>query len=568
MNNLKILHLTDWHIDDPNSIEEKLRKGFYRDYVNSLYNEMKVQGKEQIDLLICSGDFINKGKIENFDHAKLILDYLIEKFAIGPEKVIISIGNHDMKVSNHLVGDRTAFDIFSTKYGLSKKLVSQKLFSITELPNKIFIIELDSVYNENGEINNDPSNHHLIKPSELKDSTLDSIVTAVEENVKQPNLIIVVTHFPMSLNDRMKQIHEETGWVEKHLWKSGRDIIQRIINNRIDNNIICLYGDGHIDNYWPSSEKHIFFMTGMFGGNYIKRTYEKNGKSISFEKTNDAKLVEFTKSNSSPNIFTFSYYPEGFNYNPQTGSWKMEVGKILVEEKTSIIYPAVTNTPEQDILEKKVELISSQIQESILECIKTKNLYYFARTKTSDKESSLGWVPISALFENRELLSGSIEKINEWVSKINEFENSENCVLIGLGFWGGIFATQLNARRNNPCFLVSSKRIKHNHIYFESIDYIINQISSFNLKEIIILTDVISTGNSILELKQRISEKLNVGNIKFLAISIISDKNQQRLQKIEEFYKIGSLCIDLPIPVIENDKLPDESIFPVEYDFR
>lgn len=568
MTNFKILHLTDWHIDNPISIEEKLRKGFYRDYVNSLFNEMKAQNKEKIDLLICSGDFINKGKVENFDHAKEVLNYLLEKFSLSPENIVLSIGNHDMKVSKHLAGDRTAFDIFSAKYGISKKLITDKLFSISELSNKIFIIELDSVYNEKGEINNESGNHHLIKPSELLDSTLDFIVTSVEEQIKNPNLIIVVTHFPMSLNDRMKQIHEETGWVEKHLWKSGRDIIQRIINNRIENNIICLYGDGHIDNYWPSSERHIFFMTGMFGGNYVKRTYEKDGKSISFEKTNDAKLIEFIKDNSGPNIFTFSYYPEGFDYSPQTGIWKMEVGKILVEEKTSITYPILNNTPEKDNLEKKVELISGQIQESILECIKTKNLYYFARTKTSDKESSLGWVPISALFENRELLSGSIEKIYEWVSKINKFENSDNCVLIGLGFWGGIFATQLNARRNNPCFLVSSKRIKHNHIYFESIDYILSQISSFDLMEIIIITDVISTGNSILELKQRISEKLNVSKTKFLAISIISDKNQQRLQKIEEFYKLGSLCIDLPIPVIENDKLPDESIFPVEYDFR
>lgn len=568
MNNLRILHITDWHIDDPNAVVEKLRKGYYRDYINSLYNEMKTQGKEKIDFLICSGDFINKGKTGNFVHVKLILDYIIKKFEIKSENVILTIGNHDMKVLNHKKGDRTAYDAFASSYGISKKKISEKLFSITELPNQTYILELDSVYNEKTEINNDADNHNVIKPSKLDHETLDNIVTSVEENVIQPNLIIVVTHFPMSLNDRMKQIHEETGWVEKHLWKSGQDIIQRVITNKIDTNIICLYGDGHIDNYWPSSEKHIFFMTGMFGGNYVKRTYEKDGETLSFEKTNDAKIIEFTTNNLSPNIFTFSYYPEGYTYSPQSGSWRMEVGKIVVEESTSISYPALNTNTEQDILEKKVELISSQIQETILESIKTKKLYYFARTKTSDIESSLGWVPISTLFEDKELLSGAIEKINDWVNKNSKLENCENCVLIGLGFWGGIFATQLNARRNNFCYLVSSKRIKQNHIYFESIDYIINQVESLDIKEIIILTDVISTGNSILELKQRLLEKLNLTNVKFIAVSIISDKNQQRLQKIEEFHKIGSLCIDLPIPVIENDKLPDESIFPVEYDFR
>lgn len=534
MTNFRILHLTDWHIDNPMAIEEKLRKGFFRDYVNSLYNEMKTQNKEKIDLLVCSGDFVNKGKTENFVHVKEVLDFIIAKFSLKPENVIICVGNHDMKVLNHLESDRTAFDSFSSHYGIKKKLIKHKLFSISELSKNRFIIELDSVYNEEGKINNDKGNHFLIKPSELLDSTLDLIVTSVEEKIINPKLIIVVAHFPMSLNDRMKQIHEETGWVEKHLWKNGRDIIQRIINNKLDQNIICLYGDGHVDNYWPSSEKHIFFMTGMFGGNYLNRTVEKGGKTISIEKTNDAKLIEFSGENLSPNIFTFSYYPEGFEYSPQTGTWKMEVGKILIEEKTSIVYPTLNTSSEKDNLEKKVELISSQIQESILECIKHKNLYFFARTKTSDQESSLGWVPISALFENRELLSASIEKIYVWVSKINKLENSKNCILIGLGFWGGIFASQLNARRNNPCFLVSSKRIRHNRIYFESIEYIINQIKDYDIKEIIILTDVISTGNSILELKQKISEKLNVNNINFLAVSIISDKNQQRLQKIEQ----------------------------------
>src|SRR5262245_53292227 len=109
MNSFRLLHLTDWHIDDPGSIGEKLRKGFYRDYINSLYNEMKTQGKEKINLLICTGDFINKGKIENFDHVKEILDFIVSKFSLNPENVVISIGNHDMKILDHLKSDRTPF---------------------------------------------------------------------------------------------------------------------------------------------------------------------------------------------------------------------------------------------------------------------------------------------------------------------------------------------------------------------------------------------------------------------------------------------------------------------------
>jgi adenine/guanine phosphoribosyltransferase-like PRPP-binding protein len=137
-----------------------------------------------------------------------------------------------------------------------------------------------------------------------------------------------------------------------------------------------------------------------------------------------------------------------------------------------------------------------------------------------------------------------------------------------MGFWGGILASQLNARRNNKCFLVSSRRIPNNTNYFESIDYVIDSIRETDFNEIVIVTDVISTGNSILRIKEKIT--LNFGNKckKFIAISVLSDKNQQRLQQLNEFDKIGSLCINMPIPVIDNDKLPDESIFPIEYDFR
>jgi hypoxanthine-guanine phosphoribosyltransferase len=567
MNPFRILHTTDWHINDPSRKEEKLRKGFFRDYINGLHKKVSESGLAEIDLLICSGDFIDRGKCENFSHAKDVLDYLAKKFSIPNDRIVLTMGNHDIKVLDHKKGDFSAFQTFAADYGPHKIISHTNICKIAEYSNKIFLIELNSILNEAGEIHTDPNDIHVINPSQISDADIDQIVTTVEEVITNAQLLIIVTHFPMSINNRMAIITEENNWVKKHLWTAGKEIMQRITNNRLSDNIVCLYGDGHSDNYWSASTSHHYFMTGMFGGNYLERTYVSNGETISFEKTNDARILEF-KNWKAPDIYTFSYYPVGSKYSPHSGAWGMEPGAVVVEEKTSIYYPQHTEKVVADPMESKIDVISQQIQENIIEIIKAKNLYFFARTVTSPTESSLGWVSISSLFEAKGLLSASNDKIYEWLSKQSAPSNTEDCILIGMGFWGGILASQLNARRNNKCFLVSSRRIPNNTNYFESIDYVIDSIRETDFNEIVIVTDVISTGNSILRIKEKIT--LNFGNKckKFIAISVLSDKNQQRLQQLNEFDKIGSLCINMPIPVIDNDKLPDESIFPIEYDFR
>ncbi|MBL0884604.1 MAG: hypothetical protein IBJ16_14885 [Chitinophagaceae bacterium] len=255
-------------------------------------------------------------------------------------------------------------------------------------------------------------------------------------------------------------------------------------------------------------------------------------------------------------------------YNPQSGEWKAQSGKTVIEQKTSITYPVENIQPLPDAQDKRVESISSHIQDTILENVKTRNLYFFARTMTSATESSLGWVSISSLFEVKDLLAASIDKIYLWIERIFPLDQSKKPILIGLGFWGGILASHINARRDSSCFLISSHRIPHNQVYFESINYVVDSLVGVDFDSVIIITDVISTGNSIVRVKKELETKYPSQCKKFVAVSVLSDKNQHRLQQLNEFYKIGSLCIDLPIPVIDNDKLPDHSIFPVEYDFR
>lgn len=569
-----ILHLTDWHLNNPSSIEEKLRIGFFRDYINGLYRKVRSSNIDKIDLLICTGDFIDKGLVKNFEHAKNILIYIIEKFEIKSDSIFLNIGNHDVSVLDLNKGNKKDFEKFEKFFSSSHVNICSNInYQLKKIDNEIFILKLDSIFNELGAINNDSSNKTIIYPSMLSDESIDEIVTSVELNVKKESLLIITSHFPLMINNRMTMILEDDKWLKKHLWSSGMKIAKRILENRIEKNVLFLYGDGHLDNYWSFSDRHHFFMTGMFGGNYLTNHYISNGKVRAFHKTNDAKVIQYDTSNflDPPLIYNFSYLPEAYDFNSQTGEWKYIQDAIRIETSKSILYP---ETPTLSNIQGKsedkreaVECISQTIQEKILEEIRCKNLFSISRTATSIKESSLGWVSISNLFQNHELFCLSIEKMKDWISG-NGIELDQNTLICGLGFWGSVFATQLGARTGIMSFCVSSKRIKSSSNYFENVEYVKDEITGITFKNIILVTDVISTGNSISGLKEELSAEIDTSKTKWYSISVLSDKTQERLQKINEFEKIGSLCISLPIPVVDNDKLPDESIFPITFDFR
>ena len=92
-----ILHITDLHIKDPESQSEKLRSGFYKDYLLSL---QKIISKtvEKIDIIACTGDIIDKAKTSNFSHASIIFEELKHLFKIPANNIFICPGNHDFKV--------------------------------------------------------------------------------------------------------------------------------------------------------------------------------------------------------------------------------------------------------------------------------------------------------------------------------------------------------------------------------------------------------------------------------------------------------------------------------------
>ena len=86
-----------------------------------------------------------------------------------------------------------------------------------------------------------------------------------------------------------------------------------------------------------------------------------------------------------------------------------------------------------------------------------------------------------------------------------------------------------------------------------------------SLKCIVIFTDVISSGSTI----HKVIEKIKEANsrITFHLISVISNNRELRGDVLNQIETVGSFCLELKIPVIENDNLPDENILPPNIDF-
>src|SRR5205823_8176794 len=94
---LRILHLSDLHLDHRNSFDQRV-------LVDALIDDVEHrQGDVGFDLIIFSGDLAATGKATEFDAGRRnLLDRLTEVTGLGPDRVVLVPGNHDV--------DRAAID--------------------------------------------------------------------------------------------------------------------------------------------------------------------------------------------------------------------------------------------------------------------------------------------------------------------------------------------------------------------------------------------------------------------------------------------------------------------------
>jgi predicted MPP superfamily phosphohydrolase len=532
----RVLHLTDFHLHDIEvTSKEHLRKDYYEQYLSPLIEIIIKLGK--IDCIIATGDFIDRGKnnFKNYEHAKLILEFISKKLSIKNENIGVCIGNHDLDKELDFKGEsveaRKEFSNFAELFSNGKALKKDPRFSLSIVADNTYFLALDATLNRNGKD----------QPGVLTGPEINSIIEALKEYDNPNNLIIIGSHYPLNYFERTFPT-EIDGFFDQHFWRTGEILKERIQSTLRQSPLLWLFGDTHQGAH-NVHKNQLFVMSGRIGTKVLDPSNE--GYSIL---NRQAKIIEFG-ADTSTRVRTIEFKPTGHVDNDQRGDWKL----LEVEP-----YEYKTDT---------AEIIDDSIQEDLIKIIKHGKLYKFGRFVINNGEDvSLGWISINSLLTDSSaaILPNIVRKARGWLE--GKIANSmTKTLLIGVDFWGAIVASQLSVATGMRNFIIGSRGDKKFYSLEEILESCEPELKIDEIRNIVFITDVISSGYTIQTIHKKLLEKysskgLNIEN--YIAIAVISDRKQKKKADLGFLKSFGTFCGNLRIPVVEADMLPDEDILP------
>ncbi len=543
-----ILHITDLHLESFEGTDEHLRKGYYKEYIDGLVDQIRVS-ELTVDTIIVSGDLVNKGKVGNFQDVGKILEYLAEKFCVAKEKICFCIGNHDFKYkeensdgSNSKIV-REPYNDFVNKYNHDKVFENQR-FVLIKIEDCVYYLSIDSTLGSH-----DPKLHG--KPGVITQNEIDELITdVIREKIPSDSLLLIGCHYPIISFPSGLAHDGEDNWEENHLWKSANALRSRI-NNTKSLSKIWFMGDCHIPDHIEYEEAY-FIMTGRFGGT----TNVTELKHIS-QIPRQCKVISFSTESEKFLVHTFSFEATTHKDNPNYGKWTTKEGKVRT------IKPAKDKPSAISENEKVLHLIHPHSEEMILSRILENNLYSFGRFVTSENNTSLGWVNINQLLNSTTLLSNIVDKSLRFISEHIKLKFCDS-IIVGLDFWGSIIGSQISVRTGMKNFAIATRGNGQYHSMFElSNSYLENELT--NCKEIVFIIDVISCGDT---LNRLIENCIKINNkLSFNVISVISNSSTIKIENFKMIKCAGTFCEKLKIPVLKNIELPSEDFLPASVDF-
>lgn len=523
---MNILHITDFHLNNFDGENEFLRRGFYKEYINRLFQSLNKEVSTIIHQIIITGDLIDRGKIENFEHINVIVEYIANKFSVHKKNVHFCIGNHDYKYKELNEGDIEAEKSLkvpfrdTVKYFNPKFEVETDYFTINKINDSTIFLSLDSTWNSEG------GNPGILSTPEV-DKLINSILELTDEN----STILIGCHFPIiSFSDNFLAF-EEDNWHSKHSWIKGSELHDRIKRLHIKNTI-WFHGDVHAGDA-RKIDNEIFVLTSKFGGAIDQTEQRRQANLIILEEDNISKI-------------TFSYEFPTHGQSPNLGDWQRSEKRLI---RQSVHSDRKVEYAKEELLPLNIE-----VESEILRKIKDKNLYKFGRFQVNDDYISLGWVEIGKLLTDKELLNRISDKAYELIQS-KRFSKSSETLFLGIEIIGGILASQLSVRFNiNNSIIPVRTKIDHYSELEMSYSSAFDNIAE--IKDLVIFIDIISSGNTINNLVEEILDKNK--NINIHVIAIISNDIENKLIKIPNTKSYHTFCTNLKIPTIKNSEMPNE----------
>lgn len=565
-----ILHLTDFHIDNPKGENELLREGFYQRYIDGFRRafDANVDTKDiPIDAIVITGDFVNGGvQTANFAHAEKVIQYLCQVFNVEPKRVFTCNGNHDIDRSqekkNEFLEARSLYNNFSSKFGNGVADYTKR-FSLISSSNCIHVLTIDSTINAYGES----------RPGNLSTPEMDDICNAIKmQNIKNEDLLIVASHHPvhafLSPFGPNPKPEDEAEWTAKHIWSSASRLFNWL-NQNMHTPILWLSGDIHTQQQTQVGIIHAV-VTGRFG------TSTKSPQSLS---RRHGRLIEISSNHtfkswigqSEPTSYVddqeneqWILYPKN---HPHTLTPKHETtsdvvhqtheGKVCESESAKVTQP------------HRPTALSELLQAKIIETIKCEHLYLLGRYATSDCKATLAWVPMGDLMNSDDLFPHVVSAMSKHLNDSLAEAEKSNSIIIGVDSWGAILASQLSVITGIKNVCIAGRAGGSTHTSPERIgDAIQDKISK--LEHVILVSDVIGTGSTLKRVHDDLCKKISTKqkqDIKWAVLSVICDEKQDRSETMGFASSNMTACKDLRMPILHRENLPDADILPTDISF-
>lgn len=569
-----ILHVTDLHLSNIGlGSTDFLRVGYYKEYIRNMWGAMSPYITGKVDLIVATGDFVDRGEIHNFEHAANVLRELANVLNLDETRIAMCIGNHDIvrekDIKTHHEEARSAFHEFANLFSKDRIIHSSKRASLLSYDNDVYCLMLDGTL----------GSAEADMPGSMDLATTDTLIEEFIRRVPEDNVLVIGSHYPFSpFPDDFAQPMEGPDYNKRHFWSNGILFKKRVTDLRKKAPTLWLFGDvHHPDTY--SEGQHFHVLSGRFGVRMPEPPH-----TDSLQPRQCRVVILPLKSDGQCRVITGNFILESHTPQQELGRWEASVSAFrrtgatfpdaeMGEMETSIpIGPGESNEGPKNLNAPPVSVLDQNLNNRIYEKVRNDGLYRMGRFRTSGDCDSLGWVSVGQILASGDYTARFCSASLLWLTKtfgIKPHINGTSVLFLGIDCWGASIAAILAAACGSEALCVAVRAGGRYHSVGELVDD--DVIACLKRSEIIVIvTDAIATGLSIKSLYDRIRE-VSTDAIRaeqrWVALSVLIDANQKTLPTCPFLAGVGVGCADIKFPSVPCAMLPGDDIAPPTVSF-
>jgi len=581
MSRVQILHVTDFHISDPTEDRNPLNATLHRHYLRELARAVREELSATPCCIVATGDFVDRGHLQNFAHAEVVMRSLADAFDLKPSNIAVCIGNHDrcteLDASGKAGAARAEYVEFSRLFANGAAEAECLGAVLCQPADRLWCLMIDATTGSKGED----------VPGQFTDAQSDEIIKLVER-VPPGGILIVGTHFPVeSFSGSVAYYGDDNlaTWHRRHIWLNGTPLRELIHSVRRGSATVWLSGDVHCyQSVDVDGLRH--FVTGRLGSIVGKGDPQLRRQ---------ARLVGVSEDASQPESLVLEYDPVTFESQASfVGDWCVRHERIAVNvtrrgssrgapvlPPTGAAEAHTVGTLDND-LSGGIKLVdgdlpedSQRLQNQILAVVRNRELYTLGRFDTSESDESevaLSWVSIGPLMGEPSLLPVLVTRMASWLG--DTLGQPAPCgladaVLIGIDCWGAVLASQLSVMTGARNFCVAARSRGKHYTKHETVSDTVLQAVKV-AKAVVLVSDVVATGRSLRYIYDEVCRGAGesvAAEVRWIALSVIADSNQRRVADCGFLEAHGTACCALRMPIVPSCSLPDKTILPPALSF-